>query len=180
MEVIEHQVSDIHFQLIPLTREDLIEKYGKESNPFIDYPGKLPRKFFLIFDTVITTEQSEVEFSRDTITVTIGNSTYKTLTYFSLQTIWNAYDESDRASLHRKKTIMNTLKPSAFSAGPVNSFKGTLAFLIPLKEDTKGVLHIPAKTPEGDEGVIDIPFTLEKYIDGEKAVPSENTGIFAQ
>ncbi len=179
-DTIEYKISDIQFRLTPLTRDNLIELYGKDENPFIDFPGKLPPRYLLVFDTSITTETSEVEFSRETITISIGESTYKASNYFTLNSNWNSYYDNDTQALHMRNRINKTLKPSEFSASPDAPFKGFLVFLIPIKDATKGTIRIPAKTPQGDEGVIEIPFTLEKYIGKDKAIPSENTGIFAE
>ncbi|OQY31629.1 MAG: hypothetical protein B6241_13450 [Spirochaetaceae bacterium 4572_59] len=178
--VIEEQVSDIHFKLTLLDRPSLISQYSKEDNPFIDFPGKLPPRYFFVFETEISTEVSTVDFSQKNITMQIESDMYKCSNTFTLKKAWEPYYENDSQELHMGRTINRTLKPADFTVSPDKPYKGTLVFLVPIKEAQEATIMIPARTPEGDEGIIEIPFTLKKMVDGKEEVPSENTGIFAQ
>ena len=178
--IIEHQVSDIHLKLTLLDRDTLIDRYGKEANPFIDFPEKLPRRYFFVFDTEINSEVSTVNFAKKTITIKVGSDEYKTSNPFTLQKAWEPYNDNDSQELHRGRTINKTLKPVEFTVAPDSPYEGLLVFLVPVKEAKEATLFLPASTPDGDEGVIEIPFTLKKMVDGEEEIPSENTGIFAE
>lgn len=178
--VIEEQVSDIHFKLTLLDRPSLINQYGKKDNPFIDFPGKLPPRYFFVLETEISTEESTVEFSQKNITIQVGLETYKCSNTFTLKKAWEPYYDNDSEQLHMGKTINRILKPVNFTVSPGNPYSGTLVFLIPVKDAQEATIMIPARTPGGDEGIIEIPFTLKKMVDGKEELPSENTGIFAE
>ena len=178
LQVIETQVADIHLKLTLQDRESLLNMYRKDENPFIDYPGKFPRKYFFVFRTEITSETSTVEFNQSDITIQAGSETYKCLNTFTLKKAWEPYYDSDRQQLHKEIIINKTLKPADFIVTPEAPYKGTIAFLIPKPEETEAVILLGAKTPEGDEGVIEIPFEIK--MNSDEGFPQENTGIFAE
>ncbi len=179
-QVITHEVADITVKMTLLSEAHLQELFGKEENPFINYPSKFPRKYFFVFETEITTQTSTVSFDRMNSSLKIGNAYYKGANQYNLPRDWAPYYENDRAELHMKTKIKQTLKPDDFTVSPDNPFTGYLVFLVPVGEEREGTVQLPAFTPDGDEGVIEIPFAIEKFIDGEVAVPSDNTGIFAE
>ncbi len=182
LQVVEHHVSDISIKLTLLDRNTLIDRYGKEDNPFIDFPGKLPRRFFFVFDLEIETEESEVSFSQKTMAINIGSNQYRASNDFKLKKDWEPYHETDNQMLHREITINKTLKPAVFTVSPDKPYKGLIVYLIPVSDEAspESSIILPAKASNGDEGIIEIPFDLVRYEGGEKAVPSENTGIFAK
>ena len=182
LQVVEQQVADIHIKLTLLDRNTLIDRYGEEFNPFIDFPGKLPRRYFFIFDLEIDTETSVIDFSQKNMAINIGSDQYGAMNDFKLKRDWEDYNENDRQKLHRGITINETMKPVEFTVSPDNPYKGLLVFLVPVSNDTspESSIILPATASNGDEGIIEIPFKLARYEDGEKAVPTENTGIFAE
>jgi len=110
----------------------------------------------------------------ETITEVRGSNSY------SLIQDWSPYFGSDSEELHMKSKINKLLGSDKITVTPETPFQGLLVYLIPVSESADALMHIPARVPGGDEGVMEIPFKLMKFIDGEKERPSENTGIFAQ
>jgi len=68
--------ADLTIQLVPLGREELRERHGVNTNrvrnPFIDYPAQFLKKRIVVFETEISTDESEVLFQLDEIHLAIG------------------------------------------------------------------------------------------------------------
>lgn len=176
--VVEEQVSDIHLRVSLLDRISLQEKYGKEDNPFIDYPGMMPPRHFFVFEAEISTEESTVEFEQQTIKLQVGSDVNKSYNAFTLKKEWEPYYDDDNQKLHMGMTMNKVMKPTKFTVSPGNPHTALLVFLVKPNEARESTLIIPARTPEGDEGVLELSFPIIKMLDGKEEIPSENTGIF--
>ena len=179
-DTIVYKLSDITITLTPLSQENLISSYGKNENPFINYPGRLPHKTFVVFDVEIRSQNTILESSRRNMELILENVVIRGENKESLTNAWNHYFSSDRQELHMKKTIRELLREDMFTVTPDNPFQGLIVFLIPLKETSDALLRIPAKTSGGDEGIIEIPIKMLRFQNGELVMPEENSGIFNQ
>jgi len=181
-------VADIHFELTLLGRDELRERFGKDENPFIDYPGKLPRKHILVFQASISSEETVLSIDRNETYVTIANGNHKGMSARRLINVWEPYYRDDRDEAHKKRTMNTNLKSDTIEVSPDSPFQGLLVFMIPVDENTKGIAVLPAVTSSGDRGDVEIPFSY-RFVDGgikgysetekEDSSVEKNTGIFA-
>ncbi|QEN08426.1 hypothetical protein EXM22_10680 [Oceanispirochaeta crateris] len=179
-QIIQHQVADISFTFQLLSEDHLKNLYGKTENPFINFPGRFPKKEFFVFDTEISAETTTLDISRSTMSILIGSDVYKASNDFNLTRAWTPYFASDREQLHMKNKINKLLKPANITVSPENPFKGLLVFLVPQSEDIDAVIRIPAVSQEGDEGIIEVPFKVKRMVVGTNGTVEKNTGIFSE
>ena len=167
--VIEQNLGDISLKMTLLTEEELVKRHGRDENPFYAYPGKVPRKDFFVFDTVITTENSEINFILDEILLTLDTGiTDNAKNRNTLLGTWDFYLKNDISQAQMKRVIKQNLSENKFMVTPSEDYKGYIVFLVKSEAAKEGILQIPAETAEGDKGIIEIPFHFAQEAKGSE------------
>lgn len=177
------KIADIQIELTSLDRDTLIELHGSNTywtqNPFVDFPGIFPRKNIIVFETLITTQESTIEMEVRDAQLKIEDKMGRATTVLYLRNLWKAYKD-DRGWSKIEQTTRDYMFPNEFAVDPENPARGYLVFPYNYpKEGGRGLLTIELSTPDGDKGQVELPihFTengAEAYVEG-----GENTGIFA-
>lgn len=195
-ETIEKKVGDIQFELRYVSEAETVELLGKDYNPYYGYPGKLPRKQFFIFETSITSESSEAEIKLRDITISLDESSpSKARSQTTLDLDWKAYYKTDSERARKKSNMKKTMSGDTITITPDQPFQGWIVFLpsvstallqniliAPKDGPSNAVIHIPAKTAAGDEGIVEIEMNMGEMMRDsldEEIVPA-NTGIFSE
>ncbi|MBF9018068.1 MULTISPECIES: hypothetical protein [unclassified Oceanispirochaeta] len=194
--VIEKTVGDIVFQLRYVTEQESRKRFGDDYNPYYNYPGKLPRKQFFVFDTTITTMSSEVEIKLRDITISLDDrSESRARSRRTLDIDWQPYYDSDFEQAQKKANMKKTMSGDTIIVTPDQPFKAWIVFLPSISSDflqniflvpkdgpANALIRIPAKTDSGDEGIVEIEMNMGEMAGTaaqEEATPS-NTGIFEE
>lgn len=177
------QIADVNIEFVYLDRDTLIERHGSNlkwnQNPFVDYPGIMPRKNIFVLDTLIRTKESAVEFDIAEIRLAIEEKSGKAVSYLYLRNLWKAY-EDDRGWSRIMNSSKDYMFPNEFTADPEKPAKGYLVFPYNYGvEGGRGMISITLRTPDGDRGILDIPIIVsENGI--ELLEGSGESGIFAE
>jgi hypothetical protein len=194
--VLEKTVGDIEFQLRYVGEKESRELLGDEYNPFYNFPGKMPRKQFFVFDTLITSESSEVEIELRDITISLdGRAESRARSRRTLDIDWSPYYEDDFEEAQKKTNMKKTMSRDTIIVTPDEPFQAWIVFLpsisdaflqniliTPKDGPANALISIPAKTADGDEGIVEIEMNIGEMMGDaaqEELAPS-NTGIFEE
>lgn len=129
-----------------------------------------------MFEFNASTTESEVLFELDEITLKIGSVSADAKSRPYLKTIWNHYRLADttRMDLKMQKTILKR----EFAVKPNEPVSGYLVFGSNYPEEGgDGLISMYASTPDGDQGVIEIPLSFNA--DGKPGDSTKGSGIFS-
>lgn len=178
------KAADLTITLKPMDYETLKKLHGSNrefyTNPFIDFPGQVPQRRIIVFETTFSTEVSTIDvFIRD-IQLSIGGQSGKAASAEYLNNLWLGYVENTpyEAKLPAKST--KYMLPRNFTIKPGEPVSGYLVFAERYpKEGGEGLLTIPVTADNGDRGTIEIDmFFTESGLNTEKQ--EANTGIFSE
>ncbi len=181
---IQVKTADLTITLVPISEETLIERHGSNKyyprNPFVDFPGQVPPKRFIIFEARFETTESTVLFALNAITPRVGEKGGKATSVEYLRNLWVGYTIDDQRGWGRiLETTRNTMLPREFAVTPEEPAAAYLVFANNYsKEGGKGMMVIGVSTPEGDKGTIEIPMNFNTS--GVESDTGDNTGIFAE
>ena len=187
MPEIVKKAADLTITLKPLSYDTLKDRHGSNledyKNPFIDFPGQIPQRRIVVFETTFTTEVSTIDVFIREIQLNIGGKFGKIGKAASaeyLSNLWLGYvdDTPYEAKLPRK--AHDYMLPRKFTIKPGEPVSGYLVFAERYpKEGGEGFLSIPVTADNGDRGTIEIEmFFSEHGLDTEK--PESNTGMFSE
>lgn len=193
--VLEKTIGDIEFQLRYVSETETRKRFGDEYNPYYDYPGRVPRKQFFVFDTVITTESSEVEIVLRDITISLDDrAESRARSRRTLAIDWSPYYKTDFEEAQKKTNMKKTMSSDTIIVTPDQPFQAWIVFLPAISSDflqniliapkdgpANAVIRIPAKTAAGDEGIVEIEMNIGEMVgeDLQEETP-QNTGIFGE
>lgn len=151
--------ADLTIRLAPLNREELRGLYGANTdsfrNPFIDYPAQLLKKRIVVFETEISTDESEVLFQLDEIHLTIEGVRDAATSPKLLMNYWKGYASQEEAVL-MQSLMRRTMLDREFSVSPDRPAKGYLVFAHSFpKEGGEAMISFNVSTPGGDQGVLE-------------------------
>ena len=151
--------ADLTIRLAPLNRGELRELYGANTdsfrNPFIDYPAQLLKKRIVVFETEISTDESEVLFQLDEIHLTIEGVRDAATSPKLLMNYWKGYASQEEAVL-MQSLMRRTMLDREFSVSPDRPAKGYLVFAHSFpKEGGEAMISFNVSTPGGDQGVLE-------------------------
>ncbi|MDA3955197.1 hypothetical protein [Oceanispirochaeta sp.] len=170
--VIKQDLGDISLTLTLLTEEELLKRHGKSGNPFVAYPGKIPRKDFFVFDTTISSESRKVLFNMQEILLNLDTGVSDNAkSRATLLRTWDFYLKDDNSKAQMKRIIKQNLSDNSFTAAPGEDYRGYIVFLVNTEAAKEGTLLIPVETSDGDKGIIEMPFNFT-------ATDSESENIF--
>lgn len=174
--------ADLTIRLLPLSREELKRRHGSNTdrtrNPFIDYPAQLLKKRIVVFETEISTEESEVLFQLDEFHLEIGGVKDEAASLELLMNYWKGYTSQEEAVLMRS-LMRKTMLDREFSVSPDRPVKGYLVFAHSFpKEGGQAIISFNVSTPAGDEGVLEQAMEFTKT--GGKKEKTGKTGIFSE
>lgn len=153
----------VQMTLNPLTEEELIDRFGTSSNPFLSPKLMLSRQSFRAFE-VLVVNNTETSARRDnsivvaphTIRLYYWYRAVQPLTRLQLEDFWESGGKSDTRGRNMTKlvhTIRTHMFPSILTVEPGTRYRGILVFR--------------SKFPQGLEGEMEIPtFTTEEQIIG--------------
>lgn len=182
---ITKQAADLTITLHPLDYDALRELHGsnrqpdKKVNPYIDYPGQIPQRRIVVFDTEFKTETSTIMINIREIELAIGGRMGKAASVAYLTRLWESYIDDTPYVNTIPDVARRTMLPREIVVTPGENVSGYLVFAEPFPKDGgEGLLTIPVSADTGDKGVIEIEINFE---DPEAGVHQEkNTGIFAE
>lgn len=160
-KVVKENVGDIEIQLEILTEAQLKDEFGFKDNPYYNFPGKMPRKYIIVFDCSITAETSTVKFSMEDIVMDLDTGyTDNAKNRTTLLRSWDPYIDSDITEANMKRKIRAGMSENDFTVSPETPYKGYLVFIMRTEGSTMAGINIPAETLSGEKGVINIDFPL--------------------
>ena len=179
---IVYQAADLTITLQPLDRDTLIDRHmsnrRRNQNPYLDYPGQIPKRRIVVFETTFETTESTVDFNLFEQNLRIESGTGRAQTALFMMQLWQGYTEPIGENLMRQ-TLNSTVLPKDFSVVPGKPVTGYLVFAAGYpKEGGRGMLTLSATTPDGDRGTFEIPVNFFGT-DGAPSAVGENTGLFA-
>ena len=178
------KAADLTITLKPLSYETLKERHGSNhefyTNPFIDFPGQIPQRRIVVFDTTFTTEVNNISVFIREVQLTIGGESGKAASAEYLRNLWLGYVEQTPYEDQLPRKAKNYMLPREFTIKPGEPVSGYMVFAYPYpKEGGAGLLSIPVTAENGDRGTIEVEmYFSENGLDTE--MPEENTGIFAE
>ncbi len=183
---ISTRVADLTISLTYVSRDTLIERHGKNNyykqNPFVDYPGRIPPKNIVVFETSFRTDESTVLVELKDVKLKIEDKSGKAVNVEYLRNLWQGYTERDQRGRPRlERAARDFMLPEDILVEPGNPASGYLVFPYGYpKEGGDGMLTIIASTSNGDKGTIEIPMSFSENGAGDYVETEDNTGIFAE
>ncbi|MCK5735347.1 MAG: hypothetical protein KAH21_02670 [Spirochaetaceae bacterium] len=177
--------ADLTITLKPLSYDFLKERHGSNlrdyTNPFIDFPGQIPQRRIVVFETTFATEVSTIDVFIREILLNIGGQigqTGKAVSAEYLSNLWLGYIEDTPFEAKLPRKAHDNMLPRKFTIKPGEPVSGYLVFAERYpKEGGEGFLSIPVTADNGDRGTIEIEmFFSENGLDTER--PEANTGMF--
>jgi len=173
--------ADLTIQLVPLGREELRERHGVNTNrvrnPFIDYPAQFLKKRIVVFETEISTDESEVLFQLDEIHLAIGGVRDAAASPRLLMNYWKGYASQEEAVL-MQSLMRKMMLGREFSVSPDMPAKGYLVFAHSFpKEGGEAMISFNVSTPAGDEGVLE---QAMEFTEAEGGGKFDIMGIFTK
>ena len=178
------KAADLTITLKPLDYETLKERHGSNkefyTNPFIDFPGQIPQRRIVVFETTFSTEVSTIDVFIREIQLNIGGQTGKATSAEYLNNLWMGYVDNTPYEAKLPAKSMKYMLPRKFTIKPGEPITGYLVFAERYpKEGGEGLLTIPVTAENGDRGTIEVEmYFSENGLDTE--IPEDNTGIFAE
>jgi len=172
--------ADLTIRLVPLSREELKVHYGTNTdsirNPFIDFPAQFLKKRIVVFQTEISTVESEVLFQLDKIHLEIGGTKNSAASLELLMNYWRGYASQEEAVL-MQSLMRKTMLDRKFNVTPDKPAKGYLVFAHSFpKEGGEAVISFNVSTPAGDHGLLEQEMEFTET--GTEAKNTDRTGIF--
>ncbi len=181
-ETLVLQAADLKVSLNYISKTELEKLYGKndilgQKNPYVDFPGRISKKRFVVFQMTAETAESTVNFTLDDIVLTIHSKTGKALSRPYLRNIWGGF--TDEYSLDTMDRIMKkTILPRKFTVSPEKPVSGYLVFGDNFPEEGgQARMEFQVSTPQGDTGTLELPLTFGPG--GGVSDKKENSGIFS-
>ena len=175
------EAADLTIRLLPLGREELKRRHGSNTdsnrNPFIDYPAQFLKKRIVVFETEISTDESEVLFRLNEIHLEVGGAGDEAASSELLMNYWSGYTSQVEAVL-MQSLMRKTMLRREFSVNPDNPVRGYLVFAHSFpKKGGEAVISFNVITPDGNQGLLEwvMEFT-ETGVKEEKKKP-DRTGI---
>ena len=183
LPVIVHQAADLTITLKPLDRDTLTDRHMSNrrrwQNPYIDFPGQIPRRRVIVFEADFETVESTVNFNLFEQNLSIESASGRAQTSLFMFRIWEVYLDDVGRNIMRQ-TLNATVLPKDFTVSPGNPVSGYLVFAdsYPV-EGGRGMLTMSATTPGGDRGTFEISVDFLGP-DGAVSTVGDNTGVFAE
>jgi len=175
--------ADLTIRLVSLGPGELRGRHGSNTdrirNPFIDYPAQFLKKRIVVFETEISTLESEVLFRLDEIRLEIGGVRDAAASPELLTNYWKGYASQEEGVL-MQALMRKTMLSREFSVSPGRPAKGYLVFAHSFpKEGGDAVISFNVSTPDGEEGLLEqaMEFTETGILDEEKP---DREGIFSE
>jgi len=178
------KAADLTITLDPLSYDELKERHGSNRrqrlNPYIDFPGQIPQRRIVVFDTVFETSVSNVDVAIREIKLSVSGQVGNAASVEYLNNLWRGYIRGTPWEATIPAVTRRTMLPREFSVTPGEPVIGYLVFAERYpKEGGLGLLEIPVITDKGDRGTLEYEmYFTEKGIDAD--APETNTGIFSQ
>jgi hypothetical protein len=181
--VIVHNVADLTITLLPLSRDTLVKRHmdnkKRYMNPYIDYPGQIPRRRIIVFETRFQTTESTLLVNVFEQNLTIGTESGRAQTALYMMRLWETYLD-DVAKNKVERTLKDTVFPEDFTVEPGEPITGYLVFAAPYpKGGGEGMLTLKVSTSSGDRGTFEIPVNFAGT-EGTESETGENTGVFGE
>ncbi len=183
-EMVSQDFGDMTFSMRFVPEKELVDRYGVERNPYYRFPGKLPRRFFFVYELEINSRETELLIDLKSISMELeSGASFSPRSPRQMENDWRPYGSRPEYNTRMGK-MKASAAPEKIAVSPKKPYKGNIVFLIPLTEGffenlftpnritrpSEAILTLPVETAQGDKGLIDfvLPLTpLGEEVQGE-------------
>ena len=149
-------------RVVFLSEEELLKRFGRTENPYVNYPGKFPPRNFVVFEAILESGGEELFVKIPEITLALGEAEGEAFTERRLKSVWNFYYKDDKRAnlLLQDKVDEGIPHISEISVMPGEVATFLLVFLEEYPVDGNGVLRMPLVIG-GETGTIEFEYDFK-------------------
>lgn len=171
--------ADVTLEATPLTEQDLQTRYGFLSTYLIKYRGLIPRKNIHIVKVTVSSETTDLRINISQSMLSLDDrGTQPIFTADIFEHLGNAVGASNKEEF--LKMVYRDFDEEMLYVSPGEPEEFFLLFLNRLERGQELLLEIPARTSEGDVGVMEITPFFPLFDDDVKEKEEYNSGIFLE
>jgi hypothetical protein len=144
----------------------LIQKYGKEGNPFLTDYYRLQIKRLMVFELSVENETNEpADFRLNRLELQFGGKALESYNRFQLMQHWEFQDQRVKTialdKVRRESIINQWVLPNKLTIPPVGKIKGYVVFIGNTPRYGKANLYVPLFKPKSEDIIYRFEFAFE-------------------